>query len=213
MQRRFRGRRSPTRASLGTASLSISNLLVFSSTAKLEIPVTLPPGRARLAIKPAPTGSAEFVITMGMVVVAFLAAKAAVPSMRPRSIDLETNKVRRMLRQTVIFLLGKPVLGGNILSLDPSKLAHLLPERLQEDRDTGSIAWIQESYAEDFFWLLRVRGGQKSEIRWLEPWKVFFFSWVSFSAQQQPSAPSPGNQGDGDFAALHGGSSWLRPRR
>ena len=64
------GRRSPTRASLGTASLSISNLLVFSSTDKLESPVTLPPGRARLATKPAPTGSPTFVITIGIVVVA-----------------------------------------------------------------------------------------------------------------------------------------------
>ena len=68
------GRRSPTRASLGTASLSISSLLVFSSGAKLECPVTLPPGRARLATRPSPTGSAAFVITMGMVVVAFFAA-------------------------------------------------------------------------------------------------------------------------------------------
>ena len=70
------GRRSPTRASLGTASLSISSLLVFSSTAKLDSPVTLPPGRARLATRPSPTGSAEFVITMGMVVVALFAANA-----------------------------------------------------------------------------------------------------------------------------------------
>ena len=69
-------RRSPTRASLGTASLSISSLLVFSSGDKLEFPVTLPPGRARLATKPAPTGSPEFAITMGMVVVAFFAANA-----------------------------------------------------------------------------------------------------------------------------------------
>ena len=73
------GRRSPTRASLGTASLSISSLLVFSSGDKLESPVTLPPGRARLATKPAPTGSAALVITMGMVVVALFAANAAVP--------------------------------------------------------------------------------------------------------------------------------------
>ena len=53
------GRRSPTRASLGIASLSISSLLVFSSVAKPESPVTLPPGRARLATKPAPTGSPD----------------------------------------------------------------------------------------------------------------------------------------------------------
>ena len=79
-------RRSPTRASLGTASLSISSLLVFSSSAKLESPVTLPPGRARLATKPAPTGSPAFVITMGMVVVALLAANAAgVPETTIRS--------------------------------------------------------------------------------------------------------------------------------
>ena len=70
------GRRSPTRASLRTASLSISSLLVFSSTAKLDSPVTLPPGRARLATKPDPTGSPAFAITMGMVVVALLAALA-----------------------------------------------------------------------------------------------------------------------------------------
>ena len=38
--------------------------------------MTLPPGRARLATKPAPTGSPAFVITMGMVVVAFFAANA-----------------------------------------------------------------------------------------------------------------------------------------
>ena len=49
--------RSPTRASLGTASLSTSSLFVFSSGPKLENPVTLPPGRARLATKPVPTGS------------------------------------------------------------------------------------------------------------------------------------------------------------
>ena len=71
------GRRTPTRTSLGTASLSISSLFVFSSRAKPENPVTLPPGRARLATRPAPTGSPGLVITMGMVVVALLAAEAA----------------------------------------------------------------------------------------------------------------------------------------
>jgi hypothetical protein len=55
-----------------------------------------------------------------------------------------------------MLLLGKSVLDGDILSLNPSKLAQLLPERLQEDRDTRSSAIIQETYAEDFSWLLRV---------------------------------------------------------
>src|SRR5262249_53310069 len=41
-----------------------------------ESPVTLPPGRARLATKPEPTGSAAVAITIGMAVVAFFAADA-----------------------------------------------------------------------------------------------------------------------------------------
>src|SRR4030095_9194145 len=69
-------RRSPTRVRFGVASSSISSLLVFSSGDKLESPVTLPPGRARLAVRPAATGSAAFVTTMGIVVVALLAANA-----------------------------------------------------------------------------------------------------------------------------------------
>src|SRR5262245_34130233 len=70
------GRRSPTRASWGTASLSISSRSVLSPEDKFENPVALPPGRARLATRPAPTGSPMLVITMGMVVVAFFAANA-----------------------------------------------------------------------------------------------------------------------------------------
>ena len=55
-----------------------------------------------------------------------------------------------------MLLLGKPILDGDILSLNPSKLAQLLPERVHEDRATGSSACIQETYAGDFRWLLRV---------------------------------------------------------
>jgi hypothetical protein len=55
-------------------------------------------------------------------------------------------------------LLGKPILDGDILPLDPSKLAHLLAERLQEPCHTRSSAWIQETYAGDFPRLLRVGG-------------------------------------------------------
>ncbi|MBI1995835.1 MAG: hypothetical protein HYS66_05145, partial [Deltaproteobacteria bacterium] len=47
-------------------------------------------------------------------------------------------------------------LNGDILSLDPSELADLLPERFHEARHTGISAVIQETYAEDFPCLLRV---------------------------------------------------------
>jgi len=44
--------------------------------------------------------------------------------------------------------------------LNPSKLAQLLPECIDENRQTRSSAWIQETYAEDFPRLLRL--GERS---------------------------------------------------
>ncbi|MND00484.1 hypothetical protein D3C83_191220 [compost metagenome] len=41
-----------------------------------EMPVTLPPGRARLVTKPLPTGSPTWVMTMGIWRVASIAARA-----------------------------------------------------------------------------------------------------------------------------------------
>ena len=72
--------RSPTRASLGTASLSTSSLFVFTNQAMNSRARCMPPGRARLTTEPVITGSPTFVITMGMVLVALLVADAgAVP--------------------------------------------------------------------------------------------------------------------------------------
>ena len=93
---------------------------------------------------------------MGMVVVAFFAANADGVRCDHDQINLKTNQVRRKLRQALRLLLGKSVLDGDILSLNPSKLAQLLPERLHEDRATRSSACIQETDAEDFPCLLRV---------------------------------------------------------
>jgi hypothetical protein len=58
-------------------------------------------------------------------------------------------------------LLSKPILDGDVFSFKPSKLAQLLPKRLQEDRATGSSAIIQETYTGDFTWLLRL--GRKAD--------------------------------------------------
>ena len=127
-------RRSPTRASLGIASLSISSLLVFSSDAKLESPVTLPPGRARLATKPAPTGSPALVITIGMVVVALLAANAAgVPEATIRSTLRRTKSAASSGRRSG-FCSANRYSMVIFFPFNPAKLAQLLPERVQEDR-------------------------------------------------------------------------------
>src|SRR4051812_7430982 len=67
-----------TRRARGTASFSKSSCLMPASGAMLDKPVTLFPERARLAMNLAPIGSADVTITIGMVLVAFIAA--AVPA-------------------------------------------------------------------------------------------------------------------------------------
>src|SRR5262249_34918465 len=73
------------------------------------------------------------------------------------------NQVRRKIRYALRLLLGKPVLDGNILFLNPSKLAQLLSERVDEDRATRSSASIQDTDADDFPRLLRLSRISKSQ--------------------------------------------------
>src|SRR5262249_10919268 len=67
-----------TRETLGSASLSSSNCLWLISGAMLQRPVTLLPERLRLATNFEPTGSPDVTMTMGIVLVAFIAAAVAV---------------------------------------------------------------------------------------------------------------------------------------
>ena len=59
---------------LGKPSLIISSLFPAKSVERVDIPVTLPPGLARLSTSPFPTGSPTAAKTMGMIRVACLAA-------------------------------------------------------------------------------------------------------------------------------------------
>jgi len=49
-----------------------------------------------------------------------------------------------------------------VFSLNPSKLAQFLLERVQLNRATGSSTWIQVTDASDFPWLLRLGEGAES---------------------------------------------------
>src|SRR5215831_16461219 len=67
--------RTAKRENRGRASAkSSSRFPVTSGPTLKESPVILPPGDARLLTKPEPTGSLTLTITIGMVVVALLAA-------------------------------------------------------------------------------------------------------------------------------------------
>src|SRR5215471_18871826 len=70
-------KRKATREAVGIASLRICSRLVPTFGPTLVLPVIFPPGRARLGTSPARTGSPMEIMTMGIVVVACLAAKLA----------------------------------------------------------------------------------------------------------------------------------------
>jgi hypothetical protein len=120
---------------------------VLSSGFKLEFPVILPPGRARLAIKPELTGVRGARDTDGNGRSCFFRRGGRRHSYNHNQFNLFTNQIRRKLGGALRLLLGKPILDGDILSLDPSKLAQLLPERFQENRAARSSAIIQKTDA------------------------------------------------------------------
>src|SRR5262249_40665485 len=83
-------------------------------------------------------------------------AKQQVSTRRiPVCARFETHQLGYKLRDPIDLSLIS-VLRADVLSFNVAKLAQLLPKRLQEDRDTGSSAIIQETYEGDFPCLLRV---------------------------------------------------------
>ena len=70
---------TPTMEAFGIASLSNSNRFPLKSSETELSPVTFPPGRARLVTSPSLTGSETSTKTMGIVPVACLAGRVAVP--------------------------------------------------------------------------------------------------------------------------------------
>ena len=129
--------RTATRESLGTISFKSSNRFPLSSGARVDNPVMFPPGRARLATKPFPTGSASCIMTMGIVTVASLAARVSCRTTRDDDVYLETHELGRERREAIEFSLCISPLNDNVFPLDVPKLAQTLPECLDAGRDSG----------------------------------------------------------------------------
>ena len=96
-----------------------------------------PPGRARLATNPLPTGSVSCVITMGIVVVASLAARVAVGPARDDNVYFETHEFGRKRGEAIEFSLCRSPLNDNVFPLHVPKLAQTLPECLDAGRGSG----------------------------------------------------------------------------
>ena len=94
------------------------------------MPVRLPPGRARLATRPSLTGSSGTMKTMGIVVVAALAANTA-GAIRGDHGHLSANQIGRRARQSIDLALGPAVFDRHVLALDIAALLKALAERAQ----------------------------------------------------------------------------------
>ena len=95
---------------------------------KKLMPVRLPPGRARLATRPSLTGSSATAKTMGIVVVAALAASAERASGRGDHGDLPANQFGRQRRQPIDLTLRPAVFDRDVLALDIAGVLQALAE-------------------------------------------------------------------------------------
>ena len=120
-----------TRAAPGTSSRRSSSRFAANSHVKKLIPVRLPPGRARLATRPSLTGSSATRKTMGIVVVAALAANAAAVLERGDHGDLPANQIGRQRRQSIDLIFGPAVYDRHVLALDIAGLLEALAKCAQ----------------------------------------------------------------------------------
>ena len=103
-----------------------------------------PPGRARLATNPLPTGSLSNAMTIGIVVVASLAARVAVgPPVTMTSTLRRTNSAASSGRRSS-FPLCVSILNDNVFPLHIPELAQTLPECLDAGR--GRPQEVAERY-------------------------------------------------------------------
>src|SRR5262249_24422945 len=123
-----------TRAAPVTTSRRSSSRFAVNSALKKLIPVRLPPGRLRLATRPSLTGSSPTAKTMGIVVVAALAANGAVGPPPVVIGDLSANQFSRQLRQPIDLILGPAVFNHHVLALDIAGVFETLVKSAQTIR-------------------------------------------------------------------------------
>ena len=107
----------------GTVCLNSPSDFPTTSVVIPEFPATLAPGRARLATSPAPKGSPTLTKTIGIVLVAFLAASDACVTTETMMSTFELDQLRRKRAQPIKLPIGKSILDDDVAPLDITKLA------------------------------------------------------------------------------------------
>ena len=90
----------------GITSFRSSSLLPPKSGERIDIPVTLLPGFAKLFTRPASTGSPTPVNTIGIVLVACLTATVPGVALSKNNFNFHLHELSRKLGQAVQFPLG-----------------------------------------------------------------------------------------------------------
>jgi hypothetical protein len=107
----------------------ICSPMVPAAVSKKLTPVALPPGLARLATRPSLTGSSGTVKTMGIVVVAALAACAAKLPAGVAITHATTHQVTHDRRKAMELALQPVVLDRYVLALEVAGFVEALAER------------------------------------------------------------------------------------
>ena len=96
-------------------------------------PVALPPGRARLSTKPAPTGSATTANTIGTVRVACSNGRHGRGASGEDDVRRERDQFRRVFANVVGIARAPAIVDPHVAAVGPAQLL----QHLQERRDAG----------------------------------------------------------------------------
>ena len=122
-------RRTAARVTPGAICLSSSShfpLMPYSNTVK---PVTLPPGRARLSTKPAPTGSATLANTIGTVRVACSNGATVEAPLGQDDVRRERDQFGRVSANVVGIAVGPAGVDPHVAAVGPAQLLPAPAER------------------------------------------------------------------------------------
>src|SRR5215471_15926647 len=120
---------------VGSSSRNSSSRFGAISTPKLVTPVTLPPGRLRLATSPTATGSVATLNTIGDRCGRRLGRECGRRRTGRDHGHLTTNQVGRQCRQPVILILGEAIFKRDVLTLDEACFS-------QAPADVGHEVWV-----------------------------------------------------------------------
>jgi len=151
-----------TRESPGTPSFRYSSRLALSSGEMPVRPAIFPPGCARLATNPVPTGSVLEAITIG--IEPRLSLDRCYRYIRGRDDGgyIKAYQFGGDLGYSARACSAETAFHDDVLSFDITELAQPLLERLDELRRRSRSAWMENAYVWNLSAGLRVRGGERA---------------------------------------------------